>query len=97
MNCCGKHRINHPIQLFFVLAVVVNELLAAREARKKNISQPGMDHAKCCRAHGQNMNKALKLGQSISVTPSDAKALDAVKIKDAGELATRIPLDGKNS
>ncbi|MEJ7912950.1 MAG: hypothetical protein WKF70_07335 [Chitinophagaceae bacterium] len=43
------------------------------------------------------MNKALKLGQSISVTPSDAKALDAVKIKDAGELATRIPLDGKNS
>ncbi len=46
-------------------------------------------------AHGDNMAKTLKVGQSIKVTPSDTKAVDALKKKGAGELAMLIPLDGK--
>ncbi len=56
-----------------------------------------MDYAKMLHtAHGENMAKTLKLGQSINVTPSDTKAVDALKVKGAGELAMLIPLDGKD-
>jgi len=82
--------------LSFVVAVDVNEILAASEAQKKKISGPVMDYAKMLHmAHGENMAKTLQVGQTIKVTPSDTKAVDALKVKGAGELATLIPLDGK--
>lgn len=42
------------------------------------------------------MAKTLKVGQTISITPSDTKAVDALKKKGAGDLAMLIPLDGKD-
>ncbi len=82
--------------LSFVAAVDVNEILAASEAKKKKISQPVMDYAKMLHtAHGENMAKTIQVGQQIKVTPSDTKAVDALKKKGAGELAMLIPLDGK--
>ena len=83
--------------LSFVVAVDVNEILAAAEAQKKKISQPVIDYAKMLHeAHGANMAKTLKLGQTINTTPSDTKAVDALKVKGAGELAAIIALDGKD-
>ncbi len=83
--------------LSFVAAVDVNEILAASVAEKKKIGQPVMDYAKMLHTeHGDNMAKTLQLGQSIKVTPSDTKAVDALKKKGAGELAMLIPLDGKD-
>ncbi len=82
--------------LSFVVAVDVNEILAAAAAQKKKIDGPVMDYAKMLHtAHGENMAKTLALGQSINVTPSDTKAVDALKVKGAGELATLVHLDGK--
>jgi len=83
--------------LAFVNAVNVNEILAASGAQKKKISGPVMDYAKMLHTeHGANMAKTAKLGQSINVTPSITKAVDALMQKGAGELATLIPLDGKD-
>ena len=83
--------------LAFVNAVNVNEILAASEAQKKKIGQPVMDYAKMLHTeHGANMAKTAQLGQSINVTPSITKAVDAVMKKGAGELATLIPMDGKD-
>ncbi|MBA3647247.1 MAG: DUF4142 domain-containing protein [Chitinophagales bacterium] len=83
--------------LAFVNAVNVNEILAAAEAQKKKISGPVMDYAKMLQTeHGANMMKTAQLGQSINTTPSITKAVDAVMKKGAGELATLIPLDGKD-
>jgi predicted outer membrane protein len=82
--------------LSFVAAVDVNEILAASAAQKKKINEPVMNYAKMLHiAHGDNMMKTLKVGQSIKITPSDTKAVDALKKKGAKELATLIPLDGE--
>jgi putative membrane protein len=83
--------------LAFVNAVNVNEILAAAAAQKKKISGPVMDYAKMLHTeHGANMAKTNQLGLSISVTPSITKAVDGVMKKGAGELATLIPMDGKD-
>jgi len=83
--------------LAFVNAVNVNEILAASEAQKKKIGQPVMDYAKMLHTeHGANMAKTAQLGQSINVTPSITKAVDAVMKKGAAELATLVPMDGKD-
>jgi predicted outer membrane protein len=83
--------------LSFVNAVNVNEILAAAVAEKKKISGPVMDYAKMLHTeHGANMAKTMQLGKSINITPSDTKAVDALKKKGAGELATLVPLDGKD-
>ena len=83
--------------LAFVNAVNVNEILAAAEAQKKKISGPVMDYAKMLHTeHGANMAKTNQLGLKISVTPSITKEVDAVMRKGAGELATLIPMDGKD-
>ncbi len=65
----------------------MNEILAASEAEKKKISQPVMDYAKMLHTeHGANIAKTMQLGKSINITPSDTKAVDALKKKGAGEL-----------
>jgi predicted outer membrane protein len=82
--------------LGFVFAVDINEILAAEQAETKKISQPVMDYARMLHIeHGANADKTLKLGKAINVTPSDTKAVDALNVKGAGELATLVPLDGK--
>jgi len=83
--------------LAFVIAVDMNEILAAAEAQKKKIGQPVMDYAKMLhQEHGDNAVKTMKLGQTINIKPSDTKAVDALKVKGAGELATLVPQDGKD-
>ncbi len=83
--------------LGFVFAVDINEILAAEQAETKKISQPVMDYARMLHTeHGANADKTLKLGKAINVTPSDTKAVDALNVKGAGELATLVPLDGKD-
>lgn len=82
--------------LSFVIAIDMNEILAAAEAQKKKIGQAVMNYAKMLhQEHGNNAVKTMKLGQSINTTPADTKAVDALKVKGAGELAMLIPLDGK--
>jgi putative membrane protein len=82
--------------LSFVNAVNVNEILAASVAKKKKINGPVMDYAKMLHTeHGANMAKTMKLGQTINVTPSDTKAVNDLYMKGAGELATLVPMDGK--
>ncbi len=83
--------------LAFVNAVNVNEILAAAEAQKKKIDQPVMDYAKMLHTeHGANMAKTAQLGLTIKVTPSITKAVDNLMKKGAGELATLVPMDGKD-
>lgn len=79
-----------------VIAVDLNEVLAAGAAQKKQISEPVMAYAKMLHEeHGKNMGKGMKLGQQIDVTPIDTAAVEKLKTKGAGELAALIPLDGE--
>lgn len=83
--------------LSFVAAIDLNEILAAAEAQKKKISEPVINFAKMLHTeHGANMAKTLQVGESIKVIPTDTKAVDALKKKGAAELATLVPLDGKD-
>lgn len=78
-----------------VIAIDLNEILAAAEAQKEKISRSGLDYAKMLHEeHGKNMGKTMKLGQQIGVTPIDTAAVEKLKVKGAGELAALIPLDG---
>ncbi len=78
-----------------ILAVDLNEVLAAGEAQKKQMSRPAMDYARMLhQEHGQHMVDTLKLGLQIGVTPIDTAAVEKMKIKGAGELAGLVVLDG---
>lgn len=79
-----------------VIAVNDNEGLAAAEAVKKQVSPEVMAYAKMLQTeHAMNSVQAMKLGKSIKVTPVDTAAVDALRVKGAGELAALVPLDGK--
>lgn len=78
-----------------VFAVDLNEVLAAGQAEKKQISPDVMAYAKMLHEeHGANMDAGLKLGQQIGLTPVITPAVEAVQVKGAGELAAIVPLNG---
>jgi len=78
-----------------VVAVDLNEVLAAMQAGTKKISQPVLDYAKSIHeGHGMNMEKGLKLGGQIGVTPAITPAVNDLQVKGAGNLAAIVPLDG---
>jgi predicted outer membrane protein len=78
-----------------VIAVDLNEVLAAAEASKKRISAAVLEYAKMLHAaHGENMVKGMKLGQQMSILPVDTLTVDKLKVKGAGELASIVKLDG---
>ena len=80
----------------FVIATDENEVLAAAEAQKKDISPPVMDYAKMLQfEHGKNAALTMKLSQKISMRPKETKAVDNVRINGAQKLATLVALDGK--
>lgn len=80
-----------------ILAVDLNEVLAAAEAKKKRISQPVLDYAKMLHvAHGANMVKGMMVGERISVVPIDTTSVDRLKQKGAGELASLVALEGNS-
>ena len=80
-----------------VIAVDLNEVLAAMEAQKKKVSAPVLDYARMLHAaHGKSMVDTMALGTKMGVTPLDTPAIEKMKIKGAGELAALVPLDGKS-
>jgi predicted outer membrane protein len=82
--------------LAFVIAVDDNEVLAAAEAQKKEISKEVKDYAKMIHTeHGKNQKTVMGLGQKIKSTPTDTKAVDELRVKGAQELSQLVPLDGK--
>lgn len=90
-----KNKLPDAEVLATILAVDLNEVLAAAEAKKKKVSQPVMDYARMLHAaHGENMVKGMKVGQQISVRPVDTANVEKLKKKGAGELAALVSLDG---
>lgn len=78
-----------------LIAVDMNEVLAAAEAEKKKISQPVLEYAKMLHvAHGMHMDKTMKLGQQIGTTPMITSSVETAQKKGAGDLASMITLDG---
>ncbi len=79
----------------FVVAINMNEILAAAEAEKRKISLQPMEYAKMLHMeHGKNLGQTLKLGEEIDVRPVITPAVDALQVKGAGALAAIVPLEG---
>ncbi len=81
--------------LAFLIAMDDNVVLAATAAHKKKL---GGDTAKLAQslheAHGKAQAKTMALGQKLKTTPVDTKAVDNLRVKGAGELASLVPLSG---
>jgi predicted outer membrane protein len=81
--------------LAFLIAMDENVVLAATAAHKKAL---GSDTAKLAQslheAHGKAQAKTMALGQAMKTTPVDTQAVDDVRVKGAGELASLVPLAG---
>jgi len=78
-----------------IIAVDMNQVLAAAVAQKKKMSQPALDYAKMLhQEHGESMGKTMKLGQQMGATPIETAGVEKLKIKGAGELGALISLDG---
>ncbi len=79
-----------------VIAVDMNEVLAAGQAKMKKLSAPVMDYAKMLHEHhGMNMDQTMKLGLQIGVTPVNTPKVERVQKKGAAELAALVPLNGE--
>ncbi len=79
-----------------LVAVDMNEVLAAAAAGKMKMSQPAMDYAKMLHeAHGKHMTETMKLGMEIDVTPVITEEVAAKQKKGAGELAVLVVLEGE--
>jgi len=77
------------------IAVDLNEVLAAGHAQTEKISQPVKSYAKMLHeAHGENMVKAMKLGEQNGITPLITAKVEKLQVKGAGELAALVSLDG---
>lgn len=82
--------------LGFVMATNTNEILAAAQAQKKDVSKPVMTYAKMLQTeHAKNSAKAMKLSQSSGVVPIDTEEVDQLKQDGAKNLAAITPLQGK--
>lgn len=82
--------------LGFLVAINDNEILAASEAAKKQISPQVREYAQMLhREHGKNLDETLKLGMRTRVTPVETGAVDALRVKGAADLAALVPLEGK--
>ena len=91
----NEENMNDAEILAFVIAVDMNEILAAAEAQKKKVSAPVLDYAKMLhKEHGKNAGDTMKLGQKIGLTPAATTAVDKLSVKGAGELAMLVPLEG---
>lgn len=82
--------------LGFLGAINENEIVAAMVVSKKKVNPQVAEYAKMLhQAHGKNLDQTLKVGLKIDVTPLETQAVDALRVKGAGELATLVPLDGE--
>lgn len=79
-----------------VNAIDLNEVLAASEAEKKQLSPDVLAYAKMLHmAHGKHMEETMMLGQKANAPLADTAMVDALKVKGAGELAALVPIDGE--
>lgn len=79
-----------------VIAVDMNEVLAAGQAKMKKLSPPVMDYARMLHEHhGMSMDQTMQLGQQIGVTPVNTAKVEQLQKKGAGELAALVPLNGQ--
>ncbi|MDQ3774092.1 MAG: DUF4142 domain-containing protein [Pseudomonadota bacterium] len=82
--------------LGFIGAINENEIVAAMVASKKKVNSQLAQYATMLhQEHGKNLDQTMKLGQKIGVTPLETPAVDALRVKAAGELAALVPLDGE--
>lgn len=82
--------------LGFLGAINESEIVASMAASKKKVNPQVADYAKMMHEqHGQNLDQTLKLGQKINVTPLETAAVDALRVKGAGELAGLVAKDGE--
>jgi len=82
--------------LGFIAAADELEVISAITAGTKSLSSEGDDFSRMLhKAHGAHLLETLALGERIGVTPRETKRIDAFRRKSAGELATLVPLDGK--
>lgn len=83
--------------LGFICAINENEIVAAMVASQKKVNAQVAGYAKMLhQEHGQNLDQTLKLGQKINVTPLETPAVDALRVKGAGELAALVPKFGED-
>ncbi|MGH6820197.1 MAG: DUF4142 domain-containing protein, partial [Methylocella sp.] len=82
--------------LGFIGAINENEIVAAMVASKKKVNSQLAQYATMLhQEHGKNLDQTMKLGQKIDVTPLETPAVDALRVRAAGELAALVPLDGE--
>lgn len=82
--------------LAFVVAANLNEILAAVQASKKQLSSVVRHYATMLHTeHGKNLQETLDVGRAIGVTPVLTAAVDALLVKGARELARLVPLSGE--
>lgn len=95
-GAAGGEKARDAEVLGYVVAVDMNEVLAAAEAQKKKISPDVMAYAKMLQEeHAQNLMKTMQVGQQAGAPPLLTPAVDKLRVKGAGELATLVPLDGE--
>ena len=86
----------NPEILALLIAADENEVQAAAQAEKKNISKEVKDYAKLLhQEHGKNQKTVMGLGQKIKNTPAETSAVEQLKVKAATNLAKLVPLEGK--
>jgi predicted outer membrane protein len=81
--------------LAFLIAMDDNVVLAATAAHKKKL---GGDVATLAQrlheAHGKAQAATMALGKAMKTTPVDTRAVDDLRVRGAGELASLVPLSG---
>lgn len=81
--------------LGLLAAINENEIVAAMAVHDKKLAGPVAAYAmKLHQEHGQSLEATLMLGQKINVTPMETPAVDALRVKGAGDLAMLVPKDG---
>ncbi|MDZ4754196.1 MAG: DUF4142 domain-containing protein [Phycisphaerae bacterium] len=78
-----------------VIAIDLNQVLAASQAQTKKIGQPVKEFAKMLhKVHGAHMVETMQLGQRIGVTPIITSSVEKLQRDGAGALSLLVPLDG---
>ncbi len=82
--------------LAFVVAIDLNEIMAASDAVKEKINPQTLHFAQMLhKEHGQNLDAALKLAQRLKVTPLETPAVEKLQVEAAANLAGLVRLEGE--
>ena len=82
--------------LAFVVAIDLNEIMAASDAVKEKINPQTLQFAQMLHEeHGQNIDMALKLAQRLKVTPLETPAVEEFQVEAAANLAALVRLEGE--